>query len=150
MNNPMLGWGQPTDYVNKMNQNASSLLPNVSVDQLSAWSTPNGGANPPSIAQPSFMQGMLGSTDADGMKTNGWGNLALGAGQGIFNGWMGLQQLDMAKENLSENKRQFNLNWGAQKNLTNSRLESRQKQRLANRPGEYRSVSDYMSEYGVK
>ena len=148
MTNPMLNWGQLPDFTNEMVPNAGSLLPGTSVEQLGAWSTPNGGD--PQVAQPSFMDKMMGYTDADGMKTNGWGNMALGSAQGLFNGWMGLQQLDMAKKNLSENKRQFNMNWGAQKNLTNSRLESRQKQRLANRPGEYRSVDDYMSTYGVK
>ena len=81
---------------------------------------------------------------------DGWGGLALGVGQGLFNGYLGLQQLDMAKKAFGENQRQFNLNYDAQRRTTNAALEDRQRARLASNPGAYQSVGDYMNQYGVK
>lgn len=81
---------------------------------------------------------------------DGWGGLALGAGQGLFNGYLGLQQLGMAKKAFGENQRQFNLNYDAQRRTTNAALEDRQRARLASNAGAYQSVGDYMNQYGVK
>lgn len=81
---------------------------------------------------------------------NGWGNLALGVGQGLFSGYMGLQQLGMAKKAFGENQRQFNLNYDAQRRTTNAALADRQRARLASNPGAYQSEYDYMNQYGVK
>lgn len=108
--------------------------------------TPLTGSNPP----PTAWQKAMGFTGADGMKTAGWAPTALGAASGIFNGWLGLEKLDVAKQTLAENKRQFDMNWGAQKGLVNSDLEARQRARVGNRPDAYRSVGDYMQTYGVK
>ena len=81
---------------------------------------------------------------------DGWGGLALGLGQGLFNGYLGLQQLGMAKKALGENQRQFNLNYDAQRRTTNAALADRQRARLASNPGAYQSEYDYMNQYGVK
>jgi hypothetical protein len=81
--------------------------------------------------QGDFMKGMLGGTDAAGNKTNGWGGLALGAASGIANTFMGMKQYGMAKDALKENKRQFNLNYGAQRDTMNTRMEDRQRARVA-------------------
>lgn len=78
-----------------------------------------------------------------------WGGLGLNAAQGLFNGWLGMRQLDMAKKNFNENKRQFNLNFGAQRNLTNSQLEDRQRTRRASQPGQHEDVASYMAKWGV-
>jgi hypothetical protein len=51
---------------------------------------------------------------------------------------------------LKESKKQFSQQFGAQKQLTNSRLEDRQKARIASNPGAYESVGSYMGRYGVK
>jgi hypothetical protein len=80
----------------------------------------------------------------------GWGGTALGVAQGLFGGWLGMQQYGLAKEKLAESKRQFQLNYDAQKNLTNSQLEDRQRARVASNPGAYQSVGTYMNQYGVK
>lgn len=91
--------------------------------------------------------GMIGSYDpATGTQTQGWGGLALGAGQGLFNGWLGIQQLGLAKDTLSFNKEQFNKNFGAQQKTTNARLEDRQRARVAANSGAYQSVGDYMQQ----
>ena len=81
---------------------------------------------------------------------NGWGGLALGAAQGLMGGYMGLQQLGMAKKSFKENQRQFNLNFDAQKRTTNAALEDRQRARIASNSGAYQSVGDYMDKNGVR
>jgi hypothetical protein len=91
--------------------------------------------------------GMIGSYDpATQTQTQGWGGLALGAGQGLFNGWLGLQQLGLAKDTLSFNKEQFQKNFGAQQKTTNARLEDRQRARVASNSSAYQSVGDYMQQ----
>jgi hypothetical protein len=80
----------------------------------------------------------------------GWATAALGAGQGLLNGWLGMQQYGLAKDKLAEGKRQFELNYNAQRTMTNADLEDRQKARVASNPGAYESVGSYMAKNGVK
>ena len=94
--------------------------------------------------------GILGSTDTKtGIKTDGWGGLALGAASGLMQGYMGMKQYGLAKESLAEGKRQFQLNYDAQKTLTNSTLEDRQRSRIAANP-KYESVGAYMDKNGIR
>ena len=102
--------------------------------------TPLPGATPPPTGF--GLDNMLGP--------NGWGGLALGAAQGLMGGYLGMQQLGMAKKSFKENQRQFNLNYDAQRRTTNAALADRQRARLASNPGAYQSEYDYMSQYGVK
>lgn len=95
---------------------------------------------------PTFMQSMLGYTNANGVQQQGWGGLALGAASALGNSWMGMKQYGLAKDAFKESKRQFNINYEAQKKLTNSQLEDRQRARVASNPGAYQSVGDYMNQ----
>ena len=125
--------------------------------QLPSYSTPSVAvpsgtpASPSGSLMSSFNSwlkdtGIVGTTNADGVTQQGWGGLALGAGQGIFNGWLGMQQLQLAKDTFGENKRQFQLNFDAQKQSLNTRLEDRQRARVASNAGAYQSVGDYMQQ----
>lgn len=89
--------------------------------------------------------GMLNSRDQQG-----WGGLALGAAQGIGNMYMGMQQYGLMKDAFENSKQQFERQFEAQKNLTNSRLEDRQKARVASNSSAYESPDSYMTKYGVK
>lgn len=94
--------------------------------------------------------GFLDSTDEKGIKTQGWGGPALGVVSGLGNAYMGMQQLNLAKETLANNKRQFDMNYGAQRTTTNARLEDRQRARVnGSAPGTYESVGDYMNKHRV-
>lgn len=97
----------------------------------------------------SFKDGLLGSTNADGIKTPGWGGLGLGAANSLFNGWLGMKKLGVAEDELKENKRQFNMNWGAQKKTTNSELADRQRRRVSSGGGA-QPVGQYMSKWGIQ
>lgn len=88
---------------NKNNSDYSGL------SGLSNGSTGNTGS--------SFLTSLVGD------KNNiGWGSTALNLLQSGLGFYLGQQQLNQAEDALSENKRQFNLNYNAQKKLINDQL----------------------------
>lgn len=91
----------------------------------------------------------LNKTDKNGMVQQGALSPMIGAGSALMNGILGFKQYGLAKETLAQNKRQFDLNFGAQQKMTNSRLADRQAARVAANPGAYTAVGDYMKQYGI-
>ncbi len=89
-------------------------------------------------------------TNAEGIKTQGVAGPGLGAASGLFKGWMGLKQLGVAEDELKENKRQFNMNWGAQKKSVNNQLEDRQRRRVAVTGGVAQDAGSYMNKWGIE
>lgn len=95
-------------------------------------------------------QSMFGGMDQQtGMQMNGWAPTALTAASSLMGGYLGLKQYGLAKKQLGESKRQFNKNFEAQRSSVNTRLEDRQKARVASNPDAYQSVGDYMKKHGV-
>lgn len=94
--------------------------------------------------------GMMSSTNGQGVTTQGWGGPALGAANGLLSAFMGMKQYGLAKDSLAESKRQFGLNYDAQRTTTNTQLEDRQRARVASNGSAYQSVGDYMSQNGIK
>lgn len=166
--------GAPSSYGNvpMFSQSPGQIPFDSTLDQstqlYSAPTTPNIGdwasGAAPKYGTPSFMQeGFMPSNPAESMtwqdslkdafgtpQSPGWATGLLGAGQGLMNGWLGMQQYGLAKDKLAEGKRQFELNYNAQRTMTNADLEDRQKARVASNPGAYESVGSYMSKNGVK
>ena len=99
---------------------------------------------------PSFMDGMLGYRSKDGSASAGWGGLALGAAQGLFNGWMGMKQYGLAKDQFKFQKQAYGENLKNQKQTLNTELEDRQRSRVASNSSAYQSVGDYMNKNGLK
>lgn len=93
--------------------------------------------------------GALGSTNKDGIRSDGWGGMALGAAQGLAGAFVGAKQYQLAQDGLKENKRQFSLNFDNQRKTVNAELEDRQRARVASSPSAYQSVGDYMQKHGV-
>lgn len=93
--------------------------------------------------------GMLGSTDANGIKTDGWGGMALGGASALSNLYMGMQQYKLAKDQLAFGKEAFGKNFEAQRKSTNTALQDRQAARVASNSTGYQSVGDYMKQNGV-
>lgn len=91
------------------------------------------------------MDGFVGTPNAPG-----WGGLAIGAAAGLGNLFMGMKNYGLAKKSFNESKRQFDMNWEAQKNLTNAQLADRQAARQAASPGFFEDTASYMAKYGVK
>ena len=96
------------------------------------------------------MDSAFGGIDKQsGNATNGWAMPAIQAGSSILNAHMGMKQYGMAKKNLQENKRQFNLNFDTQAQTLNTQMEDRQRSRVASNPNAHMSVSDYMNKNRV-
>lgn len=117
-------------------------------NQMAGLTGMPGGSN--ADFDPTAMQSATGYTLPDGTKVGGWGSMALGAAQGLAGAYLGMKQYGLAKDSLKEGKRQFNLNYGAQKQTTNTRLEDRQRARVASNPTAYQSVGAYMNQNGIK
>ena len=125
--------------------------------------TPGAVAAP--VANPAVPAGMVGAdgggfmdklfnnffdtTDPNGIKTQGWGGLALSGLQGLGNSYMAMKQFGLAEDALKEQKRQFNINYEAQRKTTNAQLSDRQRARVASNPNAYESEVDYMKKWGV-
>lgn len=87
---------------------------------------------------------VLGGTDERGVTSKGWAPVALGIGQAIYGGMQGQKAQKLAESQFKESKRQFDLNYGAQRQGINTQLEDRQRARVASNPGAYESVSSYL------
>jgi hypothetical protein len=94
--------------------------------------------------------GFLGGNDEFGNFQQGWGGMAIGGLQAGANLFMGMKQYGLAKKQLSEGKRQFDLNYGAQKQTINTQLEDRQKARVASNAGAYEATDSYMARNAIK
>lgn len=93
--------------------------------------------------------GFLGKKMVNGDQVQGWGAPVIGAAQGLANAYLGFKTLGMEKDKLAESKRQFEMNWGAQQKAVNSRLEDRQRARVASNATAYQSPTDYMKQNGI-
>ena len=90
--------------------------------------------------------GVLGSTDTKtGLRTDGWGGMALSAAGGLFNAYMGMKQYGLSKNQMNFQKDAFERNYASQRTSLNTQLEDRQRARVASNAGAYQSVGDYMA-----
>lgn len=85
-----------------------------------------------------------------------WDNLSgfekigsvLGTANALFNGYNAYKQNKIAKDTLNFQKDQYAKQYEAQRKMTNSQLEDRQRSRVWTNPNQT-SVHDYMQKYGV-
>lgn len=90
-------------------------------------------------------QSLFGGTDMNtGISTGGWAPVALGAGQAIFGALQGNKAMGLAEDQFKESKRQFNLNFDAQRKSINTQLEDRQRARVASNATAYENTDDYL------
>lgn len=144
-------WGMPQMGFPAQQQNpglsVNPLQPSPSLPQnaygLDTFNFAN--VTQPNAGMFDWMKGAVGTKEAPG-----WGGMALGAASGLASAFMGMKQYGLAKETLAQNKAQFDMNYGAQKQMTNSSLEDRQRARVASNGGAYQSVNDYMATNGVR
>ena len=83
------------------------------------------------------------------IKTQGCGDMAMQGLQGLGNSYMGMKQFGLAEDALKEQKRQFDINFQAQRKSINSQLSDRQLARVASNPTAYQSEAEYMKKWGV-
>lgn len=90
------------------------------------------------MSKPGFMDSMLGP--------NGWGGMALSAAGGLASTFLGMKQYGLAKQTLAENKRQFELNYGAQKQTTNNQILGRGNDLYTARGGTGQTADEYYNQ----
>lgn len=151
------GWGNPTTpQVMPWDQpvGGQSLFDSGVPGGFSPATAVAGPSGPTGPAPWDTMQGAFGGqyTGAGGatLGQQGWASPVLGAGSALVNAFMGMKQYGLYKDQLAESKRQFGLNYDAQRTTTNTALQDRQTARVASNPGAYQSVGAYMSANGIK
>ena len=144
---------QPTDPTNP--------LMSLAAPQTTDWTAALTKIGTPSFMQPGFTPASpvmpaspfdwKRSLFGDGTRENpgNFGSI-LGAAGGLTSAFLGLKQYGLAKQALDKSQKQFEMNYAAQRDLTNNRLEDRQAARVASNPNGYQDVASYMSRWGVK
>lgn len=99
--------------------------------------------------KPSWQTKWLGGTDANGLSSKGIIPVGMQAFSGLTSAYLGWQQFNLAKDQLAQNKKIFNLNFSNQAQNINRDLEDRQRARVASNAGAYQSVGDYMNKNSV-
>lgn len=77
------------------------------------------------------------------------GQLGIGLGNGLLNGYLGFQNLGLAKSQAKQAQQNWDKQWSANVKNTNAALEDRQRARIASNPNAYESVDSYMKKYGI-
>ena len=130
------------------NFDLSNFTPGAVAAPVANPAVPTGMGNGDSLFGGLF-DNFFDKTDANGIKTQGWGGMALSGLQGLGNSYMAMKQFGLAEDSLKEQKRQFNINYEAQRKITNSQLADRQRARVASNPNAYQSEDEYMKKWGV-
>ena len=94
----------------------------------------------------------FGDVDANGVQSMGWAAPAASLASALFSFQQGRETQQIARDNLKESQRQFNLNYGAQRQNLNTELEDRQRARVASAGGSgaYESVDSYMNRNRIR
>ena len=85
--------------------------------------------------------------------TQGWGMPAIQGISAAAGAYLGYQQLKLGQSQLEQNKKIFNLNFGAQAQTLNTRMEDRQRSLVGAAEGTNRnveSVDSYLSKHAIK
>lgn len=123
---------------NTGNTGTVPATPGMTGTSIAADAAPNS-FNTPTVS------GVLGT----GMSGLQLGQLGLGLGNGLLNGYLGFQNLGLAKKQADQAQNNWNKQWDANVKNTNAALSDRQRARVASNPGAYESVDSYMKKYGI-
>ena len=116
----------------------------------------NGGPSISTVSQGNMFNSLFnrnsmfgGADPSTGAFSSGWVSPLASLGAAIFGGIQGNKQLSLAEDQFKENRRQFDANFAAQRQTTNTQLEDRQRARVASNPGAYESVDSYVKRNSV-
>lgn len=139
---------QPTDWTGLNfgtkdlgNLNANSVIgagDNFGLDIPKDAATPDKGWNWFSSKDPKTGQVQAGALGE-----------GIGAFTGIANAYLGWQQFNLAKDQMAQNKKIFNLNFSTQAQTLNTEMADRQRVRVARGSGA-ESVDSYMAKNSIK
>lgn len=93
---------------------------------------------------------MFGGLNDKGQASGGWVSPLASLASTIFGAIQGNKQLSLAQDQFDESKRQFDVNYAANKQTTNTELEDRQRARVASNASAYESVDSYMAKNAIQ
>lgn len=118
------------------NSNFSPVIPGagnvISPDSVLNTENQGGGGFIQSLSN--FAFGKKGEGDREGTRGPSGLGTTIDAISGLSQLYFGLKSFGLAKDQFKESKRQFNLNFGAQAQTVNTRLEARQRAQVAANP----------------
>ena len=93
---------------------------------------------------------MFGSTNEQtGVRTRSGLLPILNTFTGLASAYLGMKQYGLAKDSFKQNKKEFGMNYDAQRQLTNAQMEGSAKARHSANPGFYATPSDYMAKNSI-
>ena len=93
---------------------------------------------------------MFGSTnEKTGVRTRSGLLPILNTFTGLASAYLGMKQYGLAKDSFKQNKKEFGMNYDAQRQLTNAQMEGSAKARHSANPGFYATPSDYMAKNSI-
>jgi len=93
---------------------------------------------------------MFGSTNEQtGVRTRGGLLPILNTFTGLASAYLGMKQYGLAKDSFKQNKKEFGMNYDAQRQITNAQMEGQAKARHSANPNFYESPTDYMSDNSI-
>lgn len=120
------------------NGDAVPATPNMAGSSISATAPAN-----------TFNTPNVGGTLTNSLSGLQMGQLGLGAANGLLNGYLGFQNLGLAKSQAKQAQANWDKQWSANVKNTNASLSDRQAARVASNPNAYESVDSYMKKYGI-
>jgi len=155
MNQNYLGGFDPAGYINPsdpgyIDPNFASNYGNYDPMDFAGGN----GSEDPSQAGGSGWQGaknfMFGSTnEKTGVRTRSGLLPVLNTFSGLASAYLGMKQYGLAKKSFKQNKKEFGMNYDAQRQLTNAQMEGSAKARHSANPGFYDTPSDYMAKNSI-
>ncbi|QFR59699.1 structural protein [Acinetobacter phage VB_ApiP_XC38] len=132
----------PTPFANAVQPWQSDLSSAMQNNTYSALGLNSDGLYTPSPSSGGLANWLSGNTEL------------VKAGVGLLTGgmsaWNGFQQNRLLKSNMNMQANQFREQMDLSKSNYNSKLEDRQRARVASNPTAYESVDSYMKKYGAK
>ena len=131
-----LDFGSPSraSFGSVLDAQDSSILPEVDTSLNLNGFIP-GSDSASGVTTPGFVDKLMGYKDPKtGMMYDGYAKTGLNALQAGLGFYLGKEQLDQAKRSLAENRRQFNLNYAAQRAAINDQLRWQHRARAAGDP----------------
>ena len=93
---------------------------------------------------------LFGTTNEEtGVRTRGGLLPILNTFTGLASAYLGMKQYGLAKDSFKQNKKEFGMNYDAQRQITNAQMEGQAKARHSANPNFYESPTDYMSDNSI-
>ena len=93
---------------------------------------------------------MFGSTNEQtGVRTRSGLLPILNTFTGLASAYLGMKQYGLAKDSFKQNKKEFGMNYDAQRQTTNAQMEGQAKARYSANPNFYESPTDYMDKNSI-